>query len=103
LTFSWILHASFSTIKRLSLEVSITSALAFHVILSVSAGDIVALRPQRDSKEAMIHRGLALSGLRLAFAEREKGRQEMDKCIAAATLLIGSEVCPGHNQECAGH
>lgn len=73
------------------------------MILSVSASDIAALRLQGDSKEAMIHRGLALSGLRLALAEQEKGRQEMDKCIAAVTLLIGNEVCPGHNQECAGH
>jgi hypothetical protein len=92
LNFQMDVHANFSHIKLLSLEASLLSPPAFHVILSIAASDIAARHGRHDSKEAIMHRGIAISGVSKALTKRDGGAKMMDESIAAVVLLAGNEV-----------
>ena len=59
-----------------------------HVILSGAASDLAALYGKRDSKEFIIHRGMALAGVSKALVNRGAGRKLLDENLVAAVALF---------------
>jgi hypothetical protein len=86
-------RANFSHVKLLSFQASLSSPAAFHVILSAAASDIAALHGKQDSKEAIVHRGMAISGVSNALVKRDAGNKLGDESITGVALLAGNEVC----------
>jgi hypothetical protein len=85
-------RANFSHVKILSFEAALSSTPALHVILSAAASDIAVLHGRKDSKEAIMHRGIALSGVSKALTKREERSKVPDECLSAVALLAGHEV-----------
>ena len=85
-------RANFRHVKLLSFEASLTSPPAFHVILSAAASDIAVLHGKDDSKEAILHRGMAMSSVGKELARRNGGLKMRDESITAVALLAGNEV-----------
>lgn len=92
LSFQLDARANFSHVKLLSFQASLNSPPAFHVILSAAASDIAVLHGNKDSKEAIMHRGMAISGVSKALVGLDGGAKMRDESITAVALLAGNEV-----------
>lgn len=95
LSFQLDARANFRHIKLLSFEASLTSPPAFHVILSAAASDLAVLHGKDDSKEAILHRGMAMSSVSKELARRDGGLKMRDQSITAVALFAGNELLFG--------
>jgi hypothetical protein len=85
-------RANFNHVKFLTFEVCLTSPPAFHVLLSTAASDIAALHGRHDSKEAIMHIGMAISGVGKALVKQGGGVKMRDENITAVGMLAGNGV-----------
>ena len=85
-------RTNFTHVKLLSFEAALSSTPALHVILSAAANDIAVLHGRQDSREAIVHRGIAMSGVSKALTKREERSKVPDESIPAVALLAGHEV-----------
>ena len=91
LSFQQDARANFSHVTLLSFEASVRSPPALHIIISAAASDIAALHGKQDSRDAIVHRGIALSGVR-KLMKQSKNTKIKDDIITAVTFLAGNEV-----------
>lgn len=81
--------------KKILLDLGITDASLFHMILSAAADDIAALRGKQISEEAIKHRAIALSMVNKRISRY--GLDSSDLNLTTVALLAGWDVSFPHD------